>query len=221
MSFIITVLAPLYALFVAISSIFGLAAGDNTAKVALPYNPQSGLVWEYDNVEDPYISLTKTEIKDGEQIFYFTGNTRHAYKEFIDGDYLDLIFTDENGNSVKYYAFIYEEGYTYNSKVKILEPDEYIEYVYDINPQTPDVLYRWTSDIDCEKYLKYNPNTFAEKNSYTVVYDKNSADSEIIEMYFRCIPVSEGNDERHRLTIDFSSGEGVPVEKNIEIIAAE
>ncbi len=205
----------------AISSILGLAAGDNTAKVSLPYNPQSGLVWEYDNVEDPYISLTKTEIKNGEQIFYFTGNTRHAYKEFSDGDYLDLIFTDENGNSVKYYAFIYEEGYTYNSKIKILAPDEYIEYVYDIIPQTPDVLYRWTSDIDCEKYLKHNPNSFAAKNSYTIVYDKNSADSEMIEVYFRCIPVSEGNDERHRLTIDFSSGEGVPVEKDIEIIAAE
>lgn len=221
MSFIITVLAPLYALFVAISSIFGLAAGDNTAKVALPYAPESGLVWEYDNVEDPYISLTKTEIKNGEQIFYFTGNTRHANKEFSDGDYLDLIFTDKNGNSVKYYAFIYEEGYTYNSKIKILAPDEYIEYVYNIVPQIPDVQYRWVADNDCEKYLKHNPNVFACENSYTVVYDKNSADSEKIEVYFRCIPVSEGNDERHRLTIDFSSGEGVLIEKNIEIKAAE
>ena len=51
--------------------IMGAAIGYPTAQVELPYDEATGLVWEYDNVDDPYVNLVKTEIEDGKQIFYF------------------------------------------------------------------------------------------------------------------------------------------------------
>lgn len=216
MGAITVIFAPLYAVFVLFSSIFGIVSGNNTANVALPYDPENGVVWEYDNIDDPYIKLTKTEIKDGEQIFYFAGNTSHFYNALYDGDYLDLIFTDKNGNTLKYYAFIYEEGISLISKIKILAPDEYIEYVYDIVPQTQHEQYRWVVDID--NNIKLNTDVIAPKNSFTVVYDKGSDSGEILNLYFRCISLSGNADERYKIHVDFSSGEGVLISENIEII---
>ena len=49
------------------SYISGAFMGYPTAKVELPYDEATGLVWEYDNVDDPYINLVETETKDGNQ----------------------------------------------------------------------------------------------------------------------------------------------------------
>lgn len=223
MGTITVIFVPLYALFVLISNIFGIVSGDNSAKVVLPYDPENGVVWEYDNVDDPYIRLAKTETNGNKQIFYFVDNFRHFYDiglvELTDGDYLDLIFTDRNGNSVKYYAQIYEEGLTTFSRIKLLSPDEYIEFIYDIKPQTQFEMYSWYADIDCEEYILYNANVFAAENSYTVVYEKGYSESDTIAVEFSCrsFPQYADVDETYSLKIDFSSGEGILVYENIDI----
>ncbi len=220
MGTITVVFAPLLALFVMIANLFGIASGNNSAKVTLPYDPENGVVWEYDDVDDPYIRLAKTEVNGNEQTFYFVDNFRHFYDAGLaDGDYLDLIFTDKNGNSVKYYAHIYEEGYTTFSRIKILAPDKYIEFVYNIKPQTQFEMYRWYTDIDSEEHILYNANVFAAQNSYTVVYEKGSAESDTIAVEFNCrsFPQYEDVREKYSLNIDFSSGEGIVVYENTDI----
>ncbi len=81
--------------------IMGAAIGYPTAQVELPYDEATGLVWEYDNVDDPYVNLVKTEIEDGKQIYYFE-STGIIYE--TDGAMMDLVFTDENGNEEVYYC---------------------------------------------------------------------------------------------------------------------
>ena len=81
--------------------ITGAVVGYPTAQVELPYDEATGLVWEYDNVDDPYVKLSKTEIKDGKQIFYFEST---GIEIATDGEMMDLVFTDENGNEEVYYC---------------------------------------------------------------------------------------------------------------------
>ena len=193
-----------------IASLFGFATGDNTSKVVLPYDPENGLVWEYDNVDDPYIRLKKTEIKDGEQIFYFAENSLHIeYFDYYKGKMIDLIFVDENGNTVKYYAYPYQDGATAYKKIKILAPDEYIEFVYHAVPQIEDANSRWHIDSDSEKYVLYSPEEYAPEKTYTFVYEKGSNEYNAISVGFTCGHSDAGFYEFRYVIVDFSSGEGV------------
>ncbi len=204
------IFAPLYALFTMIASFFGIATGDNASKVSLPYDPEKGLVWEYDNVDDPYIRLKKTEIKDGEQIFYFTENTFHIeYFDYYKGEMMDLIFTDENGNSLKYYAYPYQEGVATYNKIKILAPDEYIEFVYHAVPQIDDENSRWHIDSKSEKHVLYSPEEYAPEKTYTFVYEKGSNEYNSLSVGFTCGHRDAGFYEDRYVIVDFSSGEGV------------
>lgn len=98
---------------VAFSDISGAIFGYPTEEIALPYDEEKGLVWEYDCVNDPDIELVETKIENGEQIFSFVSkgsldwNTLFMVKDENDpeGDAMDLVFTDKNGNKKVYYGF--------------------------------------------------------------------------------------------------------------------
>ncbi len=83
--------------------ISGALTGYPTAQIELPYDETTGLVWEYDNVDDPYIKLIETKIVDGKQIFVFEG-TNKADKDYS-GEVMKMIFTDKNGNEDVYYGY--------------------------------------------------------------------------------------------------------------------
>lgn len=94
------------------SDISGAIFGYPTEEIALPYDEEKGLVWEYDCVNDPDIELVKTEIRDGEQVFVFVGKGKMSIAEIFtkseneqQGDIMDLVFTDKNGNQKIYYGY--------------------------------------------------------------------------------------------------------------------
>ena len=98
-SILLIFIIPAMIFEVLFSFITGAMFGYPTAKVELPYDEAAGLVWEYDNVDDPYVKLSETEIKDGKQIFYFESA---GIEISTDGEMMDLVFTDKNGNEEVY-----------------------------------------------------------------------------------------------------------------------
>lgn len=210
-------LAPFYALFVWISSLFGVLMGDNLAKVELPYNPENGLVWEYDDVDDPYIRLQKTEIKDGKQIFYFKHKT--VLENTCYGQAMDLIFTDKNGNSLKYYAYPYQEGYTTYETIKILAPGEYLEFSYTPTPQLEASEYRWSIDLDDEFCVLHYKDGIATEKTFTFIYEIGSNEYNMISVGYSISPAGPHDSyENCFVHVDFSSGEGVITKEYSSII---
>lgn len=108
----LVVIIPLMFFGTIFSDISGAIFGYPTEEIALPYDEEKGLVWEYDCVNDPNIELVKTEIRDGEQVFVFVGKGKVNIKEIFSkdedayqGNMMDLVFTDENGNQKIYYGY--------------------------------------------------------------------------------------------------------------------
>ena len=103
-------LVPLMLPFMLIMGLFDTAFGIGTEKVVLPYDEESGVVWEYREGDEAFVDCIKTTIKDGQQIFTFRGkvwfdpNNPSSYQneEFVDA----LYFVDADGNVKTYYAFL-------------------------------------------------------------------------------------------------------------------
>ncbi len=108
----LVVIIPMIFFGTIFSDISGAIFGYPTEEIALPYDEEKGLVWEYDCVNDPNIELVKTEIRDGEQVFVFVGKGKMSIAEFFtkseneqQGDIMDLVFTDKNGKQKIYYGY--------------------------------------------------------------------------------------------------------------------
>ena len=71
MGSVTVILVPFLAVLVFIADLFLSITGLDITKVALPYDPENGLVWEYDGVDDPYIKLEKMTVDGNEQVFRF------------------------------------------------------------------------------------------------------------------------------------------------------
>lgn len=111
-SILLVFIIPALFFGVAFSDISGAIFGYPTEEITLPYDEEKGLVWEYDCVNDPNIELVKTEIRDGEQVFVFVGKGKIDIAEILtkvedeqEGDMMDLVFTDKNGNEKVYYGY--------------------------------------------------------------------------------------------------------------------
>lgn len=94
------------------ANIAGAIFGYPTEEIALPYDEEKGFVWEYDCVNDPTLELVRTEIRDGEQVFFFASSGKIDIADIFvkregewEGDVMDLVFTDKNGNKKVYYGF--------------------------------------------------------------------------------------------------------------------
>lgn len=103
-------LIPLMLPFMLFMSIFDTVFGIGTEKVALPYDAENGVVWEYEEGDVAFIDCIKTTTKDGQQIFTFRGKgmledgNPESYQndEFVD----DIYFVDADGNVKTYYAML-------------------------------------------------------------------------------------------------------------------
>ena len=111
-SILLVFIIPLMFFGAAFSDIAGAVFGYPTSDIVLPYDEEKGLVWEYDCVNDPNIELVETKIENGEQIFVFRGagkiNIAEIFTKSEDewqGDIMDLVFMDKNGNKKVYYGY--------------------------------------------------------------------------------------------------------------------
>lgn len=180
-SFFIMLFFPLFVVYAVFDGFFGYITGTDQTKIALPYNPESGIVWEYDSKDDKYIKLHDTVIEGNEQIFCFrkNGSTSVSYN----GMWMDLIFTDKNGNSLKYYMRYDTDGELEdnNQEFIVLAPGEYLEYEYTATPETPasfggnwtiTYLDAYRTNLDVVYMPKQERN---DEESFKLVFKKSDA----------------------------------------------
>lgn len=143
------------------SFISGAISGYPTAQVELPYDEATGLVWEYDNVDDPYINLVKTEIKDGKQVFVYENS---GIRLDWNGEVMELVFTDKNGNEKIFYA----SGGSKRFAPQIYDAEECSLIDLTVTAKEPESGGKWKV-TDHNYYIMYREETVSETQTYTVV----------------------------------------------------
>lgn len=195
-----------YAIGSALFGLFGIATGDNTSEVILPYEPESGYVWEYDGIDDISIIYVNSKNKNGKQIFSFIGSD---IKEDSDhGSVMDLVFTAKNGETRTYYAYV-ENGFLYD-KVIVAAAEDCIVMDYTVKSVCGNEDCKWTVDYyrEDEECILYNSDTTGAEMTYTVVVFPGN-DKKEFGRSFRCKSGTAGHREGHYVRFDFT-GE-VPV----------
>lgn len=119
---------PLIYLIMWLGSLFGTPLGLNVTEVALPYNEETGLVWECEETDYGWFELTDTKIDGDTQIFVFEA-------EPAEEDCTKVVFTAQNGEELVYYGRDNGPILPMYGKVVFYSPDEYVIYDYTLEPQ--------------------------------------------------------------------------------------
>lgn len=193
---------------------FALASGAHYKDVVLPYNPDEGLVWEYDEVDDPYIKLEKMSVEGNEQVFHFvsSGIDEEDDAYYYNGRCMELDFTAQNGQIETYYAVITPS--LFYDEVFLAHEDETVTYTVTAERSSADSEFEWQVDFlhsDLENVVHFSEKT-GETNSFTLVYFKDRPHHDgILEVSFFYETDDERMKEWHLAEVDFSSGEPVVI----------
>lgn len=192
-----------------IFSIFSSMTGLDVSKITLPYNPEEGLVWEYDNENDPYIKLKDMVIEGDEQIFKFVnrGQSKLTGYKYGCGYMMDLVFTAENGETETYYATTRNVSL---GRVKIWAEDEVLVYNYTATAKKVYDDSEWEMDFGTDsdsEYVVYNPDTKSTSRTFTVVYEKGMDEDNIIWVSFDNRSGEGDYWEAHHIQLDCSGDE--------------
>lgn len=177
--------------FIMVFSIFGgfisELFGKNLSEVVLPYEPEKGIVWEYDDFANRYFHLKEVNIEGDTQVFVFEAYTLYDLyfgdveedvqaenEHYVWGGYWELNFTDENGDSMVYYI---NPNYTVlgikDDAMKIYAPGEYVKWEYTPVPDDPRFEYQFHG---------------GEKNEYEI----NEVDGQTVITYIKIPSFNEG-----------------------------
>lgn len=190
-----------YAIASAIFGFMGVALGYNTSEVVLPYEPESGYVWEYDGVDDIAITSVNSEIKNGKQIFSFKGS--YEKTDINQGYAMDFIFTAENGETQTYYAYL-ENGAIYD-KLIIASADDCKTMEYTVKSVCGNEDCKWSVDVYCEnkENILYNSNTSGTEITHTIILFPENEDNEF-GCYFECRSDTADHEEHHYVWFNFT-----------------
>ncbi len=204
-------IAPIMFLFMLFGTFTGVVRGTEKTEVALPYDPSAGLVWEYDNNNDPHFNLVETKTEGDEQIFVFKGISIIEYMKIsdeVEKDMLmDVIFTDQNGNELLYYAVPNMFYISLYERIEFYSPSEYafVEYT----PKAENVIENAKWNYSDGGMTSYNP------------IETNVVDGETV-FKILCLPTEEiagstyeavfsyvvGNEAKERISVSVKLEDG-------------
>lgn len=179
-SVLLVFLAPFLAISMAFNLLGAAINGPEKSEIRLPYDPDKSLVWTYDDVNDPDIKLVETKVDGDEQVFFFTYESDKSFVEKIldilttntgEGTYagtiMDVVFTDKNGNTKKYYV---ESGLSLNEP-KFYPAEECLTAQYTCIAKTPvdGAVWQTTSNSGSSGNVIYQPLTNDSTQTFTVV----------------------------------------------------
>lgn len=159
---------PVAIFWMIISPFIGFFTGADKVEIILPYDEESGVIWEYDNYQDVYIKLADTRFEGDKQFFTFRRNYL-VFDEGNGGMATDLVFTDKNGNSQTYYIACANGGFG----MKAMAPGEYATYSHTAKVETPVKDGYWlreSSDGINADLLLYSPVEKSDEAEFTLVY---------------------------------------------------
>ena len=197
-------LVPFLSVFAIFIGFFEMLTGVGTEKVVLPYDPENGIVWEYNQGEEAFVDCIKSEIKNGQQIFTFRGKaifdagrpSSYEHDNVVD----DICFEDENGNIKMYYAFIDFRGdapgdpIVYGS-VDIYEETECVTFEYTVTAQQEVedcywLAYDYDASMRQNRYIGECELKDAYERTYKFVFSPEDIKDHIFDMsfYYRTQP---------------------------------
>ena len=191
-------IVPVMIIMMLFGSAVGAINGDNVTKVELPYNPSEGIVWEYDGVDDPLFNLIETEIKGDKQIFTFKGI--RVFDGIFEDDYetvdsdliMDVVFTNENGEELLYYAAVDHDYFALNHKIEFWSPDEYVIFDYTPKEETTVEGAEWVAS----KYDKIGETEADGEKTFTYLFLPDKENGSTYEMSFTyCTLKKEDSDK--------------------------
>lgn len=141
--------------------------GKKQAEIVLPYDESKGIVWEYDNKDDFYIDFVEVRKEENEQIFVFKYNGAEYDKvearEGKIGCCMDLVFTDKNGNTEKYYADIRDFG-----ELVFYDESECLTTEYTAVVHDPFENFHWVPGSDRGSFL-IQPISYGPEVTFSLV----------------------------------------------------
>lgn len=206
-------LIPLLSVFAVFLGFYETMAGIGIEKTALPYDPQNGVVWEYQEGDEAYIDCIDTEIKDGQQIFTFRGkrifdkdrptSTYYENEALVD----DIYFEDENGNIKIYYAFV---------KFRVSDPktDSATYGSMDIYEETECASFQYTAKAenelkDCYWHV-YDSRADLRQNRYIGEYKLDNIHERTYQFVF---PPEDIKDHSFNMNFVYRDSQGKQFEK--------
>ncbi|MBQ7958048.1 MAG: hypothetical protein IJ279_08425 [Clostridia bacterium] len=211
-------LMPLYIimfLFGGISSGVGAITGTDKTEVALPYDEANGIVWTCDDDEE-WFHLEETRIKGDKQIFYFKGNSVFGGAK---ATVSEVIFKDEKGNKIVYYARSIADKFSFNFQVTMYAPGEYafVEYTPQERKTYDDAW--WETPYAKSNYLETIEKDGVKTFKYVCFCDENFVE----DFRYKTNPPEGKPDtienEYERLTVEFKvkNGEAKVIRETREI----
>ena len=178
----------------------------------MPYDKLQGIVWSCKDTHYGWFDLVETKIEGDEQIFVFKGKNAFSYE--TDNRFREVIFTDENGNELVYYAREFNPFISVVSEVRMYSPDEYI--IVEYTPEAKEIVdgVKWRlsdsetyciGEVETDGMQTFRHVCFNDKDTYVnyyydgVCYEKITVNSSY----------DEDETEKHQVIVD---GKWVPVE---------
>lgn len=203
------VLIPAALIMSIIGDIHVAIHGQAKSELILPYDESQGIVWEYDDVNDYYIELAETRVEDGKQIFVFANED---CREEINGSLMDVVFTDKNGNRMKYYAL---RGDDYNGPV-FYEEDECYVAQYTVTAEKKRKRHHWETYQENDSIL-CQPRVEEETATFTVVMtpeDIGEGTPEEAQLVPRFVYENRKDKKRESIFVYYKVIDGVLTEYN-------
>ena len=188
-------------LFSPIIGFFETITGKGQEEIALPYDAEKGIVWEYKEDDYEIVDCIKSEVKDGQQIFTFRGKGIGEEGRPLQADYNsnqlidDICFEDENGNTKTYYAFVnfqtpLNEGGTFMyGDLDVYEETECVTFDYTVKAEQEKENAYWYVD-DYSAKMKQNRYIGEEKlineheRTYNFIFAPEDVRDHTFTMYF-------------------------------------
>ena len=168
---------PIGLLMSLIIAVYGFFTGTDKTELILPYDESNGIVWEYDGVDDPYLTLVDTKTDGDSQIFTFRRKNSFITKDTGDGKVMKIIFTDRNGNEMIYYA-VNDDSDPFIINFYTPEDVNILEYTVKAEKPLPGGHWALTSgssyNTSSQRTL-YTPFENTETFTFTIVTPKNDS----------------------------------------------
>lgn len=217
-------LALILSMFSPIIGFFETLTGKGQEEIALPYDAEKGIVWEYNEGDYALVDCIKTEIKDGQQIFTFRGKGIGQEGRPRPADYNsdqlidDICFEDENGNTKTYYAFWdyltpLNEGGTYMyGDLDIYEETECVTFEYTVKAeQETENAYWYVDDLSAEmkqnRYIGEEKLINGHERTYKFIFAPEDVNNHTFTMYFYYKPSSTHTLETIKVNFELTGKE--------------
>lgn len=215
-SVVVIFFLPIFFFVMLFGSIGGAITGTDKTKVELPYDEESGLIWECEE-DAPWFSLVDVEVEGDKQIFTFKGESVFGGDQTAD-ELAEVRFNAENSQSLLYYAVADDEYNALDYRVLLYSPNEYDVVTYTLEAHRPVEGRTWVIydySLSSNNAIRYYADDKTQYN-FVCLHDEDGEERTFSHCMYYCCKDEYGHStgcESIILKIVFKDGEARIVEE--------